>query len=68
MSKLKVMSSWFPSESGLFSILNSSILLLIFFLIKIKQIEIGLALIIVLICMDIIYGLINHEILVEEKN
>ena len=66
MSKLKIISAWFPSNSGLFALFNSVVLLLVFYLIK-GYAGISMALIIVLVVTNLMYFLINHEILIEEK-
>lgn len=68
MSKLKIIANWFPSNSGLFAFLNSALLLLTFYFIKINDIEISLSLIVILIAMNLAYGLINHETLIQESN
>ena len=67
MSKVKIISSWFPSESGLFALFNAVIFLLVFYLIE-KYALISMALIIVIVALNLMYFLINHEVLVEENN
>lgn len=66
MSKMKIVSNFFPSSSGLFALFNAVVLLLVFYLIK-GYSEVSMALVIVLVVTNLMYSLINHEVLVEEN-